>query len=378
MPANDSCEHAPELARDVSVTERPTASESARETPPRFGAGAGAGAGAAGVTTAEAETIACQYFGLEVAARPLAGEKDAIFRLHGNGGGYLLKIANVQADEATWELVTSALLHLETHAPDLPVQRVIHTLGGSHQLQITTQAGERRWARLTTYLEGEPLGRSPSSGVLRRDIGRALARTAAALETFAHPAASRHVMWDIARASGAHQMLRELPSMPDYGLLEGVFERFETSVVQRLTPLRRSVLHNDFNTDNVLVTPDKRSVAGVLDFDDLVVTQVVNDLAATAYGYVGTGDDPLGPALDVVRGYHQELPLLQEEIVLIPDLMQVRLAMYLVISEWLSVRSPQNRPYLTRKASLAWEQLRRLSSVPADVATDRILRTCTI
>ncbi|WP_163168009.1 phosphotransferase [Arthrobacter sp. Alg241-R88] len=308
----------------------------------------------------------------------MAGEKDAIFRLRGNGGDYLLKIAHAQADEATWELVTSALLHLETHAPDLPVQRVIHTLGGSHQLQITTQAGERRWARLTTYLEGEPLGRSPSSGVLRTDIGRSLARTATALETFAHPAAYRHVMWDIARASGAHQMLRELPSMPDYGLLEGVFERFETSLVQRLTPLRRSVLHNDFNTDNVLVTSDKRGVAGVLDFDDLVVTQVVNDLAATAYGYVGTGDDPLGPALDVVRGYHQESPLLQEEIVLIPDLMQVRLVMYLVISEWLSVRSPQNRAYLTRKASLAWEQLRRLSSIPADVATDRILRTCTI
>ena len=35
------------------------------------------GESVAGVTTAEAESIALQYFGLNISARPLAGEKDA-------------------------------------------------------------------------------------------------------------------------------------------------------------------------------------------------------------------------------------------------------------------------------------------------------------
>jgi Ser/Thr protein kinase RdoA (MazF antagonist) len=172
-------------------------------------------------------------------------------------------------------------------------------------------------------------------------------------------------------------MLQDLRDNPDFRSLEKVLDRFESTIEPQLVQLPKGVLHNDFNTDNVLVTPDGQHVAGLLDFDDLVVTQVVNDLAATAYGYVGTGEDPLAPALDVVRGYHKESQLSEGELTLLPDLMKVRLATYLIISEWLSRRSPQNRGYLTRKAPLAWAQFHRLDSVPAEQASEHTLRTCT-
>ncbi|MGE2716800.1 phosphotransferase [Mycolicibacterium litorale] len=323
----------------------------------------------------EAQRIAAEYFAILGEVHRLAGEKDEIFRIRSvdTGQDYFLKIAHEGETEAAYRLVTRAMLHVAGVAPAIPVARIVPAVDGSVELAVPTDAGVHRWTRMTTFLPGVLLKTVETSPQLRFNVGRSLAYLAGALRSFSHPAAERRVGWDIARAGDARPLLDELDTIEDRDVLLRLFDHHADVVAPRLQQLRRQPVHNDLNTDNVLVDPETREVLGLLDFDDLTVSQLVNDLATAAAGHVGVGADPLAPALDVVRGYHRVTPLEDEELALLPRLMAIRLAMYLVIGNWRAERFPENRAYILRKGPLASAQLRRLAAIsPADGAAQAL------
>src|SRR5205085_1489116 len=88
-------------------------------------------------------------------------------------------------------------------------------------------------------------------------------------------------------------------------LVAPVFARFGEL---DLSSLPRQLIHNDANEHNVLVAEDG-SVAGLIDFGDLVWAPRVCGLAvALAYAMLGR-DDPVRAVTPVVRGYHEVAPL---------------------------------------------------------------------
>ena len=69
--------------------------------------------------------------------------------------------------------------------------------------------------------------------------------------------------------------------------------------------LRRSLIHHDANTHNVLVSsldPAKAEIAGLIDFGDLVVTETVFEAAIAATYAALESEDPWEVALTVSRG----------------------------------------------------------------------------
>ena len=78
--------------------------------------------------------------------------------------------------------------------------------------------------------------------------------------------------------------------------------------------MRKSVVHNDANDNNILVTDtiEAPSVKSLIDFGDSIYTQIVNDLAIScAYGIMHQ-NDPLEAALSIISGYHSAFPLKEE------------------------------------------------------------------
>jgi len=116
-------------------------------------------------------------------------------------------------------------------------------------------------------------------------------------------------------------------------------------------------------------------VAGVIDFGDVTVTALVNDVAIAA-AYQLSGDDLIGPALDLISGYHATTPLTADELNLLPELIGARILARIVISEWRATRFPENRTYILRNTPRAWEHLDRLQGIRADEITERIHRAC--
>ncbi len=262
----------------------------------------------------------------------LHGERDRNFRLDAAEGRYLLKVHNPADGEPVLDLQSSALHHIRSVAPDLPVPAVIPTRDGRPWVQITGRDGRQSLARLMTWLAG----RHPRSAELGtpqlREWGRTAARLGQALRGFVHPAASYPIAWDIRRLPELRPWLAAVE--PDRRpTVEAMLDRFDRLVSLKLRRLRAQVVHNDFAPGNVLVD-DSLALTGITDFGDMTHTTLVCDVAVAAADVLSGRDDAAELAPDVVAGYHSVTPLEPGELAVVADLMAGRYAAAVLITAW--------------------------------------------
>jgi hydroxylysine kinase len=327
------------------------------------------------VSTIEAERIAAEHYGLAGAtATKLSSEMDENFRLDSPRGQHLLKLVPADEPSEITDLVARALSHVADAAPDLRVQRIVPSLGGALSVRCETLSGHQRTVRLTTFLEGRVLRSITASAALRERLGKTLARLGQALRDFRHPHVQRDLSWDLRHAGRMQRMLDDVPDFDRGGVLRRSLAHFDAHVVPRLDGLRAQPVHNDLSIDNIVI--DTTGQVGVIDFGDVVHTQLVNDLAIAAADQLSVDDDPLAPALDVVRAYDEIEPLLQEEIDVLYELIRMRVVQRIIGGEWRSSRLPENREYLGRNLDRLWTALERLPGDQAGPATVRLFDAC--
>lgn len=271
---------------------------------------------------------------------------------------------------------TGLLDHLQLAAPDLPVPRLRATAGGAHHL--VPQAGplEGRIIRVISFLPGQALRTVRSTRPLREQIGRTLAILGRALRDYDHPAAHRLLVWDIQQVGGLRPMADAVDPPDRRQILLGEIDRFEDSTAPVLGKLRAQVVHNDFNSDNILVAPDRASVSGILDFGDAVYAALVNDVAVMAAYQLCDGPDPTATAIDAIAGYHAVTELSADELDLLPRLIIARMITRVIVPEWRARQAPANRRYLLRNTARAWTQLNRLLALPEKQISRRIAQAC--
>jgi Ser/Thr protein kinase RdoA (MazF antagonist) len=329
------------------------------------------------VSPAEAEAIAAERYGLQGTATRLAGEKDDNFALRTGRGDFFLKVIHPAEPTEITDLCTKVLLALEP-AADLPVQKVVPALDVSAEPVHETRSGPARRVRLTTYLHGRLLKSVPFSPLLRENLGRTLARLGQELRSFSHPGAERPLLWDLAQADLLHPLLHDLAGRVDCDALLACLEQFDAEIQPRLAKLRRQIVHNDFSGDNVLIAEDGLTVAGIIDFGDVIATQLINDVAIAAANLLGDGDDPMRPTLDLVRAFHNVTPLTISELEVLYDLARLRIVMRIIITEWRAIRYPENRTYILRNTPRAWVQLKHMPDSAASTVTRRLMTVCQI
>jgi Ser/Thr protein kinase RdoA (MazF antagonist) len=297
-------------------------------------------------------------------------------------------------------LQAAILLHLASAAPRLPVQRVIASLDGQYEVVLTeVPPADLRLARMTSWLDGEPLGGSTVSRLLRRDIGATLARLSLALRGFTHPDARRTHWWDLQQLGRLRPLLADLPpsgmlpevsealgagepavagELADGGGLRAALgdylDRFDAVVRPRLACLPVQVIHTDFHGLNLL--GDGTRITGILDFGDALTGPVAMDVAVAACYQLGTGTGALTPALDVVAGYHAVDPLDDADLELAAELIVARIVARIIVSQWNALRDPANRGYLLRRTPQAVEHYTALRRVGAGEIAGRLRAAC--
>jgi hydroxylysine kinase len=324
----------------------------------------------------DAEAIAQRDFGIVAAASELSSERDRNFRLTtANGRGYVLKVSNAAESAAITSLQTAALRYLERACPQLPVPRLIRSLGGADELILDVD-GERHIVRLMTFLPGVPSSQIAPSVARRRSLGRMLAILDTGLAEFTPPAAAHDLIWDLARAERVGPLVDGL--RPGRRQLAGGFlEAYVIHASPVLPRLRRQTIHNDFNPDNILVgETDEDGVTGIIDFGDLVRAPLVNELAiAAAYQAIASGE-PLEALTDLTAGYHEVTPLAAAELDVLFDLTVTRVVMIVAISEWRAARHAGNRGYILRNTERAWTCLERFAAIPRADARQSLRQAC--
>jgi Ser/Thr protein kinase RdoA (MazF antagonist) len=188
---------------------------------------------------------------------------------------------------------------------------------------------------------------------LLRDIGEKLGQLTRALADFDHPAVHRDFHWDL---QNGNRIINQFGGLiGDASLRELVFKcRFKPQ-----NDLRRSVIHGDANDYNVLVDPESLTVAGLIDFGDMVYSYTVGELAIALAYVVLEKNDPRDAAREVIDGYTSEFGLLDKEREVLWPLARLRLAMSVCMAAYQQRQQPENE-YLRISQQAIEENLRRI------------------
>jgi hydroxylysine kinase len=304
------------------------------------------------VRTERVVALVREHYGFETHAARLTGERDENFKLSApDGAEYVLKIANSAEEPAVTDLPSAALLHLEKIDPAFPCPRVVRERQGGTHVRFTDEDGHERTARVLTYLPGRLLGTAVRSQRQRASCGRMGARLTTALRNFEHPAAHRVIVWDVRHAAEVRRLLDQLPHFSCRHAAADLLRRIVPTVESQLPSLRQQVVHNDLNPLNVLVDPaDEARVTGIIDFGDITHTALIADVAVTAAELIpqdctAKSGRARASVLDVAIAYHESLPLLQQELVILGPLVAARLVANVVVHEWHLHHNPSGGHY---------------------------------
>jgi 4-aminobutyrate aminotransferase-like enzyme/Ser/Thr protein kinase RdoA (MazF antagonist) len=306
-------------------------------TPPRF-------------TPAEVAAIAAELFGLEGEVRDLGSERDQTFMV----GEGILKISNTGEDPAILDLEAKALLHIERVDPELPIARI-------------KASGEQNghFVRLFQRMPGRSGARDLDDDAVF-DFAAVNARLTLALRGFFHAAAGRDLLWNPGQAPRLRPLVGSIREAGRRQIVERVLDRYEARVLPRFDFLPAQIVHGDFTLDNVLVDEAGR-VSGITDFGDLGFGTRAGDLAIDLCSILRVGgEEPFRTARIAIDGYQSRIPLEDDELELLGDLLFARLAALVAISAWRVERYPENAEYIQSWDDESWALLEQFDDLGFD------------
>ncbi len=326
----------------------------------------------------QASALLQEHYGIDTSLEPLGSERDQNFLVSATDGDkYVLKFANASEPAAVTDFQNQALQHIVRVAPEIPVPRVIPANDGKLMFEVESAAGDAHRVRLLSWLEGIPLQHAQGASAVARQMGDCLAQIGIALCEFEHPASDYALLWDIRNAASLEKLL---PHVDDSGLrklCEQRLSRFRDVIAPRLDRLRTQVIHNDMNPSNVLVDEaDVNRVTGVIDFGDMVFSRLVNDVAVAAAYFCKIEEDPFAEVLDFLDAYTDVLPLTEDEIALLPDLILTRHLTTVMITHWRASLYPDNAEYILRSEGRARGMLQPVTESSINDTASRFLDVC--
>jgi len=310
------------------------------------------------ITEKQAEKILLQHYGITAKASKLPGELDFNFRVKIEGQvGYILKISRPEEDRATLTFQQELLRYLQRSDQSVIVPKLIKDQEGNAISVYIDEHGNNRMARLLSWVSGRIWSSvNPQLNELRHSLGEQSGLLTATLLGFDHPGAHRSYEWDVASSLWIKEYI-DLFDGQEKQITTYFINLFEANQSSYLS-LRKSVVHNDPNDNNIIVSNDLRQpeVKALIDYGDAIYTQTINDLAIACAYAVMNHNDPLDAALPVVKGYHTSFNLEEEELVHLYCCIAMRLLITVTKSALNKVAEPHN-DYLLVSEVPAWEVL---------------------
>ncbi len=321
------------------------------------------------ISTNEAERITNKLFGIQGKATPLPGELDFNFRIKTEkGNGYILKISRPNEDIGYLEYQQQLLNHVEKNGKNVVAPVVIKDKNGNTISEILDENNSLRKVRLLSWISGRVWSNvNPQLDTLRNSLGEQCGLLTNALQGFDHQKAHREFVWDVAQSLWTKEHLHLF--IGEEKEIISFFQKSFEEVQEPYKTLRKAVVHNDANDNNVIVSEDLMppQVKAAIDYGDAIYTQIINDVAIACAYAIMHHNDPLEAALPIVKGYHSTFSLQEEEL----KYLYISIAMRLVISVTKSainkIEEPDNE-YLLISEKPAWELLKKWRSISDDYA----------
>lgn len=316
----------------------------------------------------EVKKIAAELYGISVsAARELDSYTDQNFYLKDKRGReFTLKISNTAEEKDVLDMQLKAIEFLSKQVKNIRFPGVCTTMAGEQVSSVKGADGTDHFVRMLTFLPGEFLNDvQPHTPDLLHDFGYLMGTIDKALTGFSHRAANRHLKWDLKNLREVIPMLEYVKDPGQRTMVEHFILQFDTFVVPVLPDLRTGIIHNDGNDRNILVQKNdtgKVKIDGIIDFGDMLYSNIVSEPAiAAAYAVLGK-EDVIETAVRVIAGYHQAFPLTEQEVEIIFYLICTRLCLSVAMSAFRRTLEPGNE-YLLLSAKPALTALEKMMHV---------------
>lgn len=328
------------------------------------------------ISIAQASSLVKEMYGLKGEISSLAGELDFNFKIKTKKESFVLKISrpNVPLDYINFQ--HEILAHVHNADKNICAPNTLPNIEGNPINKHIDASGNLRYVRLLSWVEGRLWSSvNPKNEKLFLSLGEKAGKISTLLSNFDHPLAHRDLEWDIAQAAWTKAYI-PLFKHEQQRIISHFLKRFD-EVENTYVNLRKSVIHNDANDNNIIVSDHliDPEVKAIIDFGDAVYTQSINDLAVAVAYAIMDKPDALRAALPLIQGYHQEFPLLDEEL----RLLYVLVAMRLVISVTKSAINKQKEPdnaYLLISEKPAWALLEKWININENIAYYNFRAAC--
>jgi 4-aminobutyrate aminotransferase-like enzyme/Ser/Thr protein kinase RdoA (MazF antagonist) len=310
---------------------------------------------------------------------PLEGERDQNHRVTAaDGKSRVLKVSAAGESEGAVDFQVAALRHLERHAPDLPVPRIVASSTGNDREWIAAANGTRHMVRLLSWIPGMPISQGkPVTVNALRSVAAFQARLARGLRGLFHPHARHFVAWDIQRGLLLDPGVQAWVADDAKALCADFHTRLKSELLPRLPALRAQVVHGDGHADNLLrAGPDTDEIVGVIDFGDMVHAPLVQDLAVTLASFARHGEMSLDNAVAQVEAWNAVLPLQDEELEVLHDLTLLRLATALALYDFRIHATDEPAAWLTDERPDIVRALAKFLAFDRDEVHERYRAAC--
>ena len=282
----------------------------------------------------------------------LPSDRDQVFHVQGDADSYILKIYNSAEKTSVIELQDAAATHIMKNDKSLLVPKSLQ------KPRFIKKQDVPYYLRLMPYYAGSFLNEKNLQTSDYFALGEFIGRLTKALEQFSHEGANRSFLWDSARTDLIKGYLSYVSSKNDRDILNYFLHDFEINAQPVLSGLKRSVIHNDAN-DNNIILDDNNNITGIIDLGDMVFSNRCVEIA-TCMAYVAILEDSTYESLQsLLMGYLSLIDLNKKEIHCILHIMCNRLCISVIMASWRRTLYPDN-DYLTISLAPALNFLRKL------------------
>ncbi len=320
----------------------------------------------------QASQLVESLFGLKGSLKALNGERDLNFLLKSHIGKFVFKITNTNESLALLECQQQIFQQLSDQSVFQQQTLPLESIHGKTIETVTDTNGVLHYCRVLPYVEGRLFSSvNPHFPGLLFDLGKTLGSLDRTLLDFKHKALERPLLWKIHEAQNTLAEFKSLlVNQKQRELIEYFEHRFVNYVLPLDSSLRRSTIHNDANDNNILIQTDSawdQQVISIIDLGDIVYSWTVAEPAIAAAYAMLDKDHPLDATVGIVKGYHQQLPLDENEVSVLFDLIAIRLCLSVCICAHQKSLEPDNE-YLSISEQPAWRLLEKLRDIPVDFA----------
>lgn len=298
-----------------------------------------------------------------------------------NGEKYIVKVAGNGESKTELDMQNAAMTHLTEFGCSVP-----SAVKNIHQATITDveQEGVVYFLRVLTYLPGVFLAdanHNDTPDILWNSIGTFMGTIQQRLSSFEHVGAFRYLEWDLANGLRICQAKKHLLEGEQLALVNHFLVHYQNHTLPSLGQLPVGVIHNDANDYNLLVntTVGADRMTGLIDFGDMVHSQLINELAITAAYALMHGPQQPQAVLDrlvkLVKGFNDVRPLESQEIASLYSLIALRLCTTVCNAAKAIKENPDN-DYLLISVNPAWQLLGILKKLNLSAVINALSLAC--